>query len=36
MVLNLSQKDDELLSHFVARFTVEIRGVPDARPLLIM
>ncbi|RWW19282.1 hypothetical protein GW17_00016680 [Ensete ventricosum] len=36
MPLGLSQKDDDPFSHFIARLTIEIRGVPDAHPLLVM
>lgn len=36
VLLNLSQKDDEPLSHFVAHFITKIRAVPNAYPSLIM
>ncbi|RWW22232.1 hypothetical protein GW17_00013587 [Ensete ventricosum] len=36
MLLDLSEKDDEPLSHFIARFAIEIQDVPDTHPSLVM
>ncbi|RWW27179.1 hypothetical protein BHE74_00009229 [Ensete ventricosum] len=36
MLLNLSKKDDKPLSHFTARFAIEIQGVPYTHPSLVI
>ncbi|RWV76983.1 hypothetical protein GW17_00062255 [Ensete ventricosum] len=35
-LLEMSQKDDELLAQFVVRFAIELQGMPDAHPSLVI
>ncbi|RWW49131.1 hypothetical protein BHE74_00044736 [Ensete ventricosum] len=35
-LLGISQKDDEPLAQFVAGFTIEIQGMPNTHPLLVI
>ncbi|RWV80923.1 hypothetical protein GW17_00057724 [Ensete ventricosum] len=35
-LLGISQKDDEPLAQFVAGFAIEIQGMPDTHPLLVI